>query len=230
MKIETILGAILAAVIAFGGGALALLQQEGVEQIADISQIAWVVLAIAAGLALAKDLQALTVRRSLTAVTGSGNVHSPRLVGILAIVIACMAMSGCAGTRAAYKQAEGLVETSKVVGEHYYVLVREANALAEEGTLVGRPLQQAQAIVRSTRPLIVDVLAPASDNYERVKSAANQAELERALSEAAIAVSRMIDVIRRRGSTAVIDEISDDLSRIMEFLPDDRLGQLEEAA
>ncbi len=95
MKIETIGGALIAAVILFLTGMLALLTQEGVTEIGDISQLSWIVLGVGAFIGFGKDFQALTVRRALANITNSGNVHSPAAVGVLAILIACFAFSGC---------------------------------------------------------------------------------------------------------------------------------------
>lgn len=74
MKIETIAGALIAALILFVTGFLALLQQDGVNGAGDISQVAWLVLGGGAVLSFLKDYQALTARRIIANLTGSGNV------------------------------------------------------------------------------------------------------------------------------------------------------------
>lgn len=201
MKIETLLGALVAAVIGGLTAFLALLNQAGVNGPGDISTNAWYVLLVGVALAFGKDFQALTSRRILSRFTGSGNVHSPAIVGILAVLLASLALSGCAGTRAAYSAAEGLEENAKVVGEHYYALVREANDLKDSGELSGSTLRTAQDLVRYGRPLLIE-LAGAARAYEAVRSADNAQALERALSNAAIAVSRLLDVIQRSRNTS----------------------------
>lgn len=95
MKIETIGGAVIAAGILFLTGMLALLTQEGVTEIGDISQLSWIVLGVGALIGFGKDFQTLSVRRALANVTNSGNVHSPAAVGLLAILLACFSLSGC---------------------------------------------------------------------------------------------------------------------------------------
>ena len=46
--VETVFGAVIAALILFLGGALALLQQESVDELSDISQLSWIVLGVRA--------------------------------------------------------------------------------------------------------------------------------------------------------------------------------------
>ncbi len=99
MKIETIGGAAIAALILFITGFLAVFQQEGIGSVKDIAEGTWWVLLGGAALSFAKDYQALSARRLLANMTGSGNVHSPAAVGILAILLACFALSGCAAQR-----------------------------------------------------------------------------------------------------------------------------------
>ena len=73
MKVETTGGAFIAALIGFGTGFLALLQQEGVTGVSDISEVAWWVLAVGSAIAFAKDYQALSTRRAIGKLTGNGN-------------------------------------------------------------------------------------------------------------------------------------------------------------
>lgn len=114
----------------------------------------------------------------------------------LLIILAMTALVGaCAGTKAAYKAADGLEEKAYVVGEHYFALVREGNDLKNRGILSGSQLDRAQDLVRSTAPLITE-LRNAAEAYALVQSAETQAELERALNNAAIAVSRLVDTIK----------------------------------
>lgn len=139
--------------------------------------------------------------------------RSPAWVGILAILLSAALMSGCSGTRAAYSAASGLEENAKVVGEHYYALVREANALKDSGALTGSALARAQTLVRDTRPAIIE-LSNVAERYSAVQSAENAADLEAAINEAAIAVSRLIDVIRQRTNSS-LEHMRDDIDRIL---------------
>lgn len=99
MKIETLGGAVIAAVILFVTGFLAVFQQDAIASVSDINEATWWVLGGGAALSFLKDYQALTVRRGLANVTGSGNVHSPAWVGIFAMLLACLMLSGCGTQR-----------------------------------------------------------------------------------------------------------------------------------
>jgi len=73
MNLNTIVGAVIAALILFFTGMLALLQTEGVETISDIGQIAWIVLGVGALVSFLKDYQAISTRRLVNKITGSGD-------------------------------------------------------------------------------------------------------------------------------------------------------------
>ena len=138
---------------------------------------------------------------------GTG-ANSPAIVGVLALILAALTLSGCAGTRAAYKAADGVSETAYVVGEHYYALVREANDLDDQGQVSNQDLRNIQNIARETRPTIVSMLNAASA-YGAVKSAQNELELSNALADAAIAVSRLVDAIKAVGGSTHMERCSD---------------------
>ena len=70
MKIETTGGAILAALILFVSGFLALFNQEGVTSVRDISEAAWWTLGGGALLAFLKDYQAISTRNVIGKFTG----------------------------------------------------------------------------------------------------------------------------------------------------------------
>ncbi|MCG8436324.1 MAG: hypothetical protein MJA83_20080 [Gammaproteobacteria bacterium] len=128
----------------------------------------------------------------------AARIHSPPTVGLLALVLACLTLAGCAGTRAAYQAAEGLEETAKVFAEHYFAEVRELNDLDDAGALTPSMKQHAQDIVRRTRPVILQ-LSEIAQAYKNVRSAENEAALRRAVNEAALALSRLIDVAKAAG-------------------------------
>lgn len=95
MKVETFLGALVAALIGFGTAFLALLGQDGVDGVADISEVSWWTIVGGAFLAFLKDVQALWTRQQIGNVTGNGyTVKSPWLVGGLAVLILLFAQ-GC---------------------------------------------------------------------------------------------------------------------------------------
>jgi len=113
---------------------------------------------------------------------------------LLIVLLAIMA-TGCAGTRDAYKAAEGVEETAKVMSEHYLAILNELNVMKANGDLAGAALDRAQSVVRVAAPAI-DEVRLASDNYTAAKTAKTEAELTAALSRAAIQLSRLIDIIK----------------------------------
>lgn len=72
---EVIVGAVIAGLIGFLTAVLALTMQEGVTQLSDISQLAWVVALVGSAISFLKDFQAIWTRKKLAQVTGSKNVH-----------------------------------------------------------------------------------------------------------------------------------------------------------
>ena len=72
MNVATISAAFIAALIGFLTAVLALLSQEGVTQISDISQLAWIVAGIGALISFLKDFQAVSTRRVISKLTGTG--------------------------------------------------------------------------------------------------------------------------------------------------------------
>ncbi len=111
------------------------------------------------------------------------------------IICTFLLLAGCAGTQAAYTAAEGIDQTAKVVAEHYYAVVKEANALKTSGALAGDDLVKAQDLVRDTRPAI-DTLASAAQVYEGVQSAETEAELEAAILKASTSIGALIDILK----------------------------------
>jgi len=73
MNLNTLVGAVIAALILFFTGMLALLQTEGVESISDIGQIPWIVLGVGSLVSFLKDYQAISTRRLVNKITGSGD-------------------------------------------------------------------------------------------------------------------------------------------------------------
>ena len=72
-KMNTIIGALVAALILFLTGTLALLQTEGVSSVGDIGQIAWIVLAVGALISFLKDFQSISARRLINKMTATGD-------------------------------------------------------------------------------------------------------------------------------------------------------------
>ena len=72
MNSETIIGALIAALIGMFTAILALLVQDGVASIGDIAQISWIVVGIGALISFLKDYQAITARKVIAKLTGGG--------------------------------------------------------------------------------------------------------------------------------------------------------------
>jgi len=70
---NTTTGAFIAVAIAFITGFLALMSQDGVNGIADISEKAWWILGGGGALTFMKDYQAIATRRVINRVTGTGD-------------------------------------------------------------------------------------------------------------------------------------------------------------
>lgn len=70
---NSILGAVSATIIALLTAALVLLTGEGVTSLSDITSIQWIILAVGGAITFFKDLQAISARRLINKVTGSGD-------------------------------------------------------------------------------------------------------------------------------------------------------------
>lgn len=70
---NTIVGAFVATVIAILTASLALLSGEGVTSLGDISQLQWVILVVGGAITFFKDFQAISARRLVNKVTGTGD-------------------------------------------------------------------------------------------------------------------------------------------------------------
>lgn len=70
---NTIIGAFIATLIAIATAALALLSGAGVTSLGDISGLQWTILFIGGLITFGKDFQAISTRRLVNRVTGSGD-------------------------------------------------------------------------------------------------------------------------------------------------------------
>lgn len=70
---NTIVGAFIATVIALLTAALALLSGDTITSLSDISSLQWTILLIGGAITFFKDFQAITARRLVNKVTGSGD-------------------------------------------------------------------------------------------------------------------------------------------------------------
>jgi hypothetical protein len=115
---------------------------------------------------------------------------------MIAPILLLAMLAACQGTRDAYSAAAGDPETTaKVVSEHYIAIIHELNTMKASGQLAGAQLAQAQQLVSAAKP-VIDQLAIASSNFQALKNAKTEAELNGALNNATIAVSNLIDLLR----------------------------------
>lgn len=70
---NTIVGAFVATIVALLTAALALLSGEAVISLSDISGLQWTILLIGGAITFFKDFQAISARRLVNKVTGSGD-------------------------------------------------------------------------------------------------------------------------------------------------------------
>jgi len=135
------------------------------------------------------------------------------LAGVLAAVAVSLAVggvvAGCSGTKAAYSAAHTraetvLPDTAYVVAEQYRAILHEAVTLKESGRLppeVVAKLQQADAAVK---PLVLGDpqavpprpgLQQLSETFAAVRSASSEAELQRAVDAAVLALADFIKAV-----------------------------------
>jgi len=182
MKSETFIGALIAAVIGFLTAFLALFQQEGVATVSDISEGAWVVLVVGTLLVFFKDMQALSVRRTLTKVTGTGNTYLLPFVAVLAIG------ASLAGCGVQHPKVDSLSDAIVVAAADVETAAGEVQALCgntapggpcAHGSLISTSqketakasLQQAQdVIVAANRALVAGDSIDAKNKLDRAAS------------------------------------------------------------
>jgi len=149
--------------------------------------------------------------KALRGLGAGSNTNSPAIMSVLALILAALMLSGCAGTRAAYKAADGLEETAFVMNQHFLALVSEANDLTDAGELSGSALVNTQGIVRDSYPLL-RMLSDSAKAYESVRNAETEQALTQAIAAAAVELSNLLNAIRSIGrSTSLLDEIEADL-------------------
>lgn len=123
------------------------------------------------------------------------SIH-PFPAGIGLVVLAAMVLSACSGTRLAYDTAETLEAKAYVITEHYAALLAEANNLADAGA-PRAAVERMQAADRAAGPAVL-ALRRAVETYDAVRDSENEAALQQAIAEAAVAVSDFINAVRGR--------------------------------
>jgi hypothetical protein len=69
MNINTTISAVIAAMIGFGTGAMAMLTQDSVHTLDDVSTLSWTVLALGSFLSFLKDFQTIATRALASSIT-----------------------------------------------------------------------------------------------------------------------------------------------------------------
>jgi hypothetical protein len=117
--------------------------------------------------------------------------------------LAFASLSGCAGTKAAYRAAESLPDTAYVVGEHYAAVVHEAANLAALPTTPADVKDAMKKADNAVRPLILGNpstglpgLRTLAERYQAVRSAENEAALQAALNDAIRELANFINAVK----------------------------------
>lgn len=113
-----------------------------------------------------------------------------------ACVLAAVVVSGCTGTRAAYKAADGDVgQLAFVVTEHYAAIVEQAANLSRSPGLPAGALQRMQAADRLARPAI-EALRPAAAAWEASRSETDRALLAQKVNEAVVKLADLVRAVK----------------------------------
>ena len=121
--------------------------------------------------------------------------YKGRCIVKLLIVSLMLLVAGCAGTKAAYQGATTLDDTAYVIAEHYSALVKEAADLKDAGTLTGAALVRVQQIEARATPVVLK-LKDVSAAWTASKNATTEAALQKAISDAAVVVSDLINALK----------------------------------
>jgi len=112
------------------------------------------------------------------------------VLAMLAPVLAVL-MTGCTGTQAAYKEAQGVDEQAYVAVEHYASLLREANELKGKATTPGQAIVAMQTAAAKAQPVVMRV-KDLRDAYAKVRNAENEAQLQEAVDEAILLIADLV--------------------------------------
>lgn len=124
---------------------------------------------------------------------------------LLLEVVALAAVSGCQGTKAAYQEAQGLDEYAYVITEHYASLVKEAADLKAKPTTPRSAvvaMQRADAAAHvivvgdPTASPAVPGLAQLVANYQQIRDAKTEAELQAAVNAAILKVADLVRAVK----------------------------------
>lgn len=120
---------------------------------------------------------------------------------LMSLVLIALAVAGCTGTRAAYKQAVSVEDRAFVVAEHYAALVKEAADLAGKPTTSRQAIDAMKRADAAAKPVVRE-LNDLRKAYAAVKSADDEAKLQKAVNDAILLLADMTRAVKTaRGET-----------------------------
>lgn len=185
---NTVIGALIAALILLGTGLLALFQQEEIASITDIPEATWWVLGLGALLSFGKDFQAIWSRKMINKVTNADKTP----VAIIAMLAMSLLITGCAGMNPV-----SVAETQQQNAAAYYgvfVALEEAGASLVESPDISDDvkdrIREADARAKPVADSLFDAMLTVIDIQEELRVAREQAgQEETALLEAQLRVA-----------------------------------------
>lgn len=121
------------------------------------------------------------------------------------LVLACSAIAGCAGTKAAYQEAQSLDEYAYVLTEHYASLVKEAANLKEKPTTPDEAIAAMQRADTAAHLVVVGDqnatpaapgLAELAAAYQNVRDAQTELELQSAINAAVLKIADLVRAVK----------------------------------
>lgn len=134
---------------------------------------------------------------------------APLLAAVALAAVVGGGVAGCTGTQAAFKAAQTrpetvLPDTAYVVAEQYRALLKEAADLKESGRLPPEVVQRLQDAARVGTPLVIGDpqatppkpgLQQLSQAFQSVRTAETEADLQRAVDAAVLAVADFLRAV-----------------------------------
>lgn len=125
------------------------------------------------------------------------------LAAIASLFVLPGLLSGCTGTKAAYKAADSLADTAYVITEHYAAVLHEAAELREHTGTPAAAVKAMQEADRIVKPLILGDpttgragLRELAQTYTAVRTAETEAELQDAINRAVRELSKLINAVK----------------------------------
>lgn len=126
---------------------------------------------------------------------------------VAALLVACAALgsvTGCAGTKAAYQEAQSLDEYAYVVTEHYAALVKQGADLAAKPGTPRAAIDAMKKADKAAHDIIVGTstspgLKQLVDAYTAIKNADTQEALQLAVNDAVLKLADLLRSIKAAG-------------------------------